>query len=332
MDEAPTLTPAHRDRRTGLMVFGILEIGLGFLCVLAAGAMMLGQVLVARQAGTPVRTQIIIPGLLLYAGLAVAFVWLGIGSIQCRRWARALLLILGWVWLGMGVLMVPMMAWLMPKILASAPPPPGAETLPPAVMTLIVLFQILFLSVFFILLPGTLVLFYWSRHVKLTCDVRDPIRRWTDSCPLPDLAVACFAWCSAAMMLSLPLAKLAMFPLFGTILTGLPAFLLVIAMAGVMFWIGHSWYRLKVAGWWTWLGLLLVLIVSNLLTFSRVDIIEVYQKMGYPQEQIDLIRKQGWMTSRFIVWSSLFCSVPMVAYILWVKRFFQERNPPAPNQ
>jgi len=42
---------------------------------------------------------IAIISILFYALLAVLFVWLGIGSIMARRWARALVLVSSWFWL-----------------------------------------------------------------------------------------------------------------------------------------------------------------------------------------------------------------------------------------
>jgi len=320
-DAPPGLPPSYRDRHTGLMLFGILEILLGALCLLMAGLMVVGQVMLERRTGAPASMQMLIPGMLFYAGIAVAMVWLGIGSVQCRRWARALVLILAWVWLGAGVLMVPMMAWLMPRIMASAEA--GGQTMPAGAMAVVVVIQIIFMSVFFILLPGALVLFYRSRHVKETCEARDPVRRWTDACPLPVLAVTCLLWWGALLMFGMPLTKLAMLPFFGILLTGLPGSVAMMGMAGVLFWIGWSWYRLKMAGWWALVAAIVVLSISNVLTFARVDIIEVYQKLGYPQAQIDLIKQQGWMTSGFMVWSSLFWVLPMLGYLLWAKRFFR---------
>lgn len=71
------------------------------------------------------------------------------------------------------------------------------------------------------------------------------------------------------------------------------------------------------------MAVIIVMSISNVLTFARVDIIEVYQKLGYPQAQINLIKQQGWMTSGFMIWSSLFWVVPMLGYLVWTKRLFR---------
>lgn len=112
--------------------------------------------------------------------------------------------------------------------------------MPPGAMVVVMVIQIVFLSAFFILLPGGLVLFYRSRHVRETCETRDPVRRWTDGCPLPVLAVTCLLWWGALMMFVMPLTGLGMLPFFGMLLTGLPGALAMIGMACVLFWIGWS--------------------------------------------------------------------------------------------
>jgi hypothetical protein len=72
---------------------------------------------------------------------------------------------------------------------------------------------------------------------------------------------------------------------------------------------------------------MIVFSLSNIITFSHLDIMELYQKMSLPQAQIDLIRRQGLISSRFMVWNSLVWIAPRLGYLLWVKRFFR----PAPR-
>ena len=127
MHEAPTPEPVptppseptatYRDRRMALIVFGIVQLFLAALCLLMTGLVVLGHLMSAQSAAASPEIRILIPAVALYAGAAFGFACLGIGSIQCRRWARALTLVLAWFWLVMGVVMVPMVAWVMPKVL-----------------------------------------------------------------------------------------------------------------------------------------------------------------------------------------------------------------------
>ncbi len=315
--------PGFKDRRTSLLVFGILEILLGVLCVLMVGLMVLAQSMMSRSSETALNSRMMIPIVLVYVALGTAFVWLGIGSIRCRRWARALLLILAWYWLCIGIITVPMMGFFMPRILAAIPPAPNGQAVPSGMLTVIVVFQLVFMSLFLVVLPGVLVLVYRSRHVKATCEARDPVRRWTDACPLPVLAVVCGLWLGAVTMLGIPLAYDGILPFFGALVSGLPGTLLAIGLAGLFLWIGWMWYRLRVTGWWALVAMVIVLGISNLITFSHVDIMELYQRMGYPQAQIDLIRRQGLISGQIMVWGSAIWLMPMLGYVLWVKRFFR---------
>ena len=122
------------------------------------------------------------------------------------------------------------------------------------------------------------------------------------------------------------LAKLGMFPFFGVLLTGLPGTLALLLMAGVWFWLGVRWYRQDIMAWWTLLALMILLSVSNGITFARVNIIEVYQKLGYSQAQLDLMQKQDWMGNSFMVWGCLLWLVPMVGYVIWTRRYFPTRS------
>ncbi len=216
------------------------------------------------------------------------------------------------------------MGFFMPRILAASPP--NGPALPPGMLPVIVVMQLIFMSVLLVVIPGVLVFFYSSRHVKATCEARDTVRHWSDACPLPILAVVCGLWLGTVMMLIFPLAYGGAMPFFGTIVSGLPGTLLAMGLAGLSLWIGWMWYRLKVIGWWALAATMIVLSLSNIITFSHLDIMELYQKMGFPQAQIDLIRQQGLISSRFMVWNSLVWIAPMLGYLLWVKRFFR----PAP--
>lgn len=328
LGDAPPPPPVidFKDRRRGLMVFGILEILLGVLCLLMVGLMVLGQAMASRAGGgAAFNAQMMVPAMVVYVTLAAGFVWLGIGSIRYRRWARALVLILAWFWLCVGVITIPLLGVVMPRILAGSAP--NGQGLPPGMLVTVMVFQLVFMTLFFVVLPGVLVFFYQSRHVKATCEARDPVRRWTDACPLPALAVACSLWLGSIMMLAIPFAYRGTMPCFGTIVTGLPGTLLALALAALFFWLGGMWYRLKAAGWWWLLATLVVLSISNFITFSRVDLIDLYQKMGYPEAQLEMIRRQGWLSSGFMLWNSLVWLVPMLGYLVWVRRFFR----PAPE-
>src|ERR1035441_9175590 len=90
--------PDYKDRSTGMVIFGILTLLLVCLAGLLVPLMLFGQMMAAKAPNAPpVNHAAMLPGIAVYGLLAVALVWLGIGSIQKRRWARALLFIFSWM-------------------------------------------------------------------------------------------------------------------------------------------------------------------------------------------------------------------------------------------
>ena len=204
--EPPEILPAadYRDRSSGLIAFGVVQILLGMLCVLLVGLMVVGQRIAAQSTGAGPNFRMMAFSLAFYAILAAVLVWLGLGSIGTRRWARALSLILAWSWLLAGIVSLIFFAILVPQMVqAFAAGNPGP---PPAARVMMVVIPLAILGIFFIVVPGSMVLFYQSRHVQATCEARDPATRWTDACPLPVLAVSVWLGFGTFSMLCMPWA------------------------------------------------------------------------------------------------------------------------------
>lgn len=323
--EAPL--PDYKDRSTGLTVFGILTILMGCLVGLLM-LLMLGQMAMMKHINAPtVNGTALVPALFTYGVLAVALIWLGIGSTMARRWARALLLIFSWSWLVMGIIMTVIMPFVMAKVFTNLPRNPnGQPPMPPAAITGMIVFMVLFLAVFFVAVPAVWTFFYNSRHVKATCEARDPVTRWTDACPLPVLAICLWLAFSMLMMLVMPLMGHGVMPFFGMFLTGLPGALFCLVTAAV--WGCAAWllYRLDVRGWWLILVALVLFMASSLLTYSRHDIIEMYQLMGYPQAQIDQIQKSGLLTGNLMNWLMVCSMIPFLGYLLFIKKYLRGKS------
>jgi hypothetical protein len=325
----PTVS-SYKDRSTGLVVFGILTLLLGVLCGLLVPLMIFSQMVAARSAQGTANPASILPIVAVYGVMAVALIWLGIGSIKARRWARALLLIFSWSWLVMGVFMLVGMMFIMPKVLANAPSAGTAQqqhALPPGAMTAVMVFMFLFFGVFFVLVPAIWVFFYNSRHVQATCEARDGVTRWTDVCPLPVLGLCVWLMLSVPMMLLMPLAGHGVMPFFGIFLTGMAGSLFCLLVAAVWAYAAWLMYHLKPLGWWLIMVAMVVFMASSLLTFARHDILEMYQLMGYPQAQIDQIQKVGLLTGNRMSWLMGLSALPFLIYVVFVKKYFPASNP-----
>ena len=330
---APTVpgapaVPDYKDRSTGLMIFGILTILLGGLVGLFIPMMLISMAAAPATQQEPNGPAFIVPAIIIYGGLAAVLISLGIGSIKARRWARALLLIFSWSWLAMGVFMLLATIFVMPGALDNLPSNGTANqpALPPEAKAVAIVVACLVVGFFFVLMPGAWMFFYSSRHVKATCETHDPVTRWTDACPLPVLGLALWLSVSALMTLLNPLIqKHCVLPFFGTFLTGLPVALFCAVVAALWGYAGWLLYRVKPLGWWLVLFVTVALTLSHILTFAHHNMIEMYQLMGYPPEQIEQIQKIGLFTDGHAMWMALFFFLLMLAYLIFIKKYFRPK-------
>ena len=108
---------------------------------------------------------------------------------------------------------------------------------------------------FFVVIPGALVLFYSNKHVKATVERRDPHVRWTDKCPMPVLVMSIACACAAAFLASAEISVLVESYLSTKSLLGVVRaqrfgdvpFLACTVLLG---YVGWGAYRLSVRAWW----------------------------------------------------------------------------------
>ncbi|MBZ5496557.1 MAG: hypothetical protein LAP85_09150 [Acidobacteriia bacterium] len=318
MSGSPTLPPSveFKDRRTGLIAYGWLEIVLGGLCALMVPLLFFALTLVPPTSGGP-DSRVTGVAAMAYGVLAAALVWLGIGSILCRRWARALLLILSWGWFLAGILALGFYA-----VFAGALFSRDAGN-PLGLLALTI--GIIFIAIFFVALPGAMVLFYQSHNVKATCEARDPVVRWTDTCPLPVLASSLWLGLGSLCLMVMPLLYRSVVPWFGSLLSGAPATLILLVCAVFGLYLAWATYRRQLAAWWAALVAFALLTASAVITFMRVDLMEVYRQLGYPEDQIEQIRNFGLFTGKAMAWWTGLFFVMFLIYLLWIKKYFDRR-------
>lgn len=312
----PAGPAAFNDRKIGLILFGIIQLLMALTC-LGFAAMQVAMVFGAEALRAEIMGS---QGLLAFTALfyflaAAGIAWLGIGSIQCRRWARAVTLVLSWISLVVGVLSTFFVMSLFQSMAAEMRGQFGGDDAPVMVGLGCAFVAIAFL---YILLPGAFVLFYRSPHVKATCEHYDVERRWTDRLPLPVLA----GWIlivSAVGAVFTPLIGSPM-PLFGALLTGPPAWIYAFAVAGLAAYLAWGFFRLES---WAWLGTLLFMTfngVSAYLSFRGDGLYRMYEGMNTPPEQLEAMESMGLMTS--LPWMMLASIVVMLGFYLWLGRYF----------
>jgi len=343
--QMPATPNAFQDRRTGLKIFGFLTLMLGGLFALFAAAMTF--TLTMHPTAATAQAKAVLPMVLIeYGGLAVALVWLGIGSMMARRWARALLLIFSWSWLVMGVYVCVVLAVMLPRIMNDATHPNAvakaevnpaaagtvdaanpltpvpAPAMPAAATTAVSVIVSVVMFVMFIAMPGVWLLFYRSPHVKATCEAYDPVVRWTDGRPLPVTAMSLWLAVCTPMTLLGPAMYNGVLPAFGTFVTGPVGSILYVVLA--LNWGYCAWllYRMQPRGWsWT-VGTFVVVSISMFITYSRHEITEMYTLMGMSAGQIAQMQTMNFMQGHSAAWITLLSMLPFYGFLFYLRRFF----------
>jgi hypothetical protein len=192
----------------------------------------------------------------------------------------------------------------------------GAASIAVAVMEI-------FMAIFMVFLPGAMVFFYSRRQVKATCEARDPVTRWTDACPSPVLATSLWLAVGALSFLAIPLMRGSVVPLFGVLVSGSKATLMILGLSALWLYLAWATYRLKIAGWWTALVACVLFCVSAAITFLKVDVMEMYRRAGYPEEQIEQIRNLGFLTGKTVMWWTIIFLLLFLIYFLRIKKYFR---------
>jgi len=326
MSETPLNTAPYKDKKTGLLVFGIFEILLGAFFVLLLLVTVLGQLALAHrpEMADTVDRRSLWPTAIMMGGLAGVFIWLGIGSIKYRRWARALSLCLGWLGLMVGVISCVALVWTLPGIDAAmrqTSQRQGRE-MPAAILMITKIVMVVFTFLFYVVIPGALVLFYRSRHVKMTCEALDPVSRWTDHCPLPVLAMVLLqAFGAVSMLTMLPVYGRA-FPFFGVILKGLPATAMYLLFAAFSIYAARGFYRLQLKAFWAYFMVVVIFAISGVITLSHGNLMALYQAIDLPKAQLQQIDQMPFMHSQSLMWMGATGGLLYAGFLFWLKRYF----------
>ena len=325
----PPEVPTYRDRGTGLVIFGVAQIILGLLAALMVPMVALGAFMSRLAPGGSMRPGQFLSGVATYGFIAAALLGLGIGSVQMKRWARALTLVTSWYWLIMGTLVTVLLTAVLPVTMRSAlaqmkqsgPNAPSPE-MSTAVMAVMLTVVILFMAFFLVVVPIAFVVFYSSKNVAETCRRRDPVERWTDRTPLPVLFASVVLF-TGAMYLLVTGVSTPLFPFFGRYLTGVAGAACFLAMGALDVYLAIALFRLQSAAWWIAICTLAIRLFSMALTYARADMMTAYSKMGMSDAQLQMMNSSPMLRGHVLLWWSLLSMVFFFGYLLWLQRYFK---------
>jgi hypothetical protein len=318
------------------VIFGVAQIVLGLLAGLMVPLAALGAFLSRLAPGAAMRPEQYLSGIATYAFIAAALLTLGVGSVQFKRWARALTLVVSWYWLITGILITILMTAVLPVTMQSVMQAQQrvagrSQGITTGVMAVIITILIVFAAFFLIVVPIAFVVFYSRKDVAETCHYRDPVERWTDRVPLPVLG-ACVVFALQSLYLLVTAVSTPLFPFFGRYLTGLPGLLCLLVLVCLDGYLAIAFYRLQPSAWWIAAIATPVRLFSMALTYARADLMQAYSKMGWSDAQMQMLNSSPFFRSHVILWWSLISAVLFFGYTLWLKRYFEAPNPPRQQQ
>ncbi len=311
----PNPDAVYRDRSTGLVIFGVLEILLGVCCALLVPLSLLAWSVSGGSTGLGST----IPVLGIYVVVAAGLIWLGLGLIRARRWACDLTLAISRIWLVTGICTVLVAAFVLPTMLRALG---SAEGLPPEVLFVASAVTLAIVSLIYVLLPAAFVLFFRSPDIIATCRARNPRPQFTDGCPPRILTLAVVWGLGVVSVLVMPVYGWA-FPFFGTVLSGAAGvvpWMAVLLVCGVLAWgtcLRRPW------AWWGAVAATAVAAVSTILTSIRVNPGEIVGALPLAEDQRRVLESISWPEAwvMTLVWIVVWAS--MVIYLLTVRPEFR---------
>jgi hypothetical protein len=316
MTEAPM---PYKNRKTGLIIFGIAELGMGALLFLMVFAMLLGTAVAVHQvprpgAPPPPPLSTMLLGGCMYGVAGVLLIALGVGSMLGRRWARDLSLVLGWIWLAFGVLTTVAMAVILPRVFDQMPAqPPQARAIAFGCVGVMA-------AIFGIMVPLALVLFYRSPHVRATSRALDPVTRWTDRAPLPVIGLTAYLAFSAVALASC--SFYAVVALGETFITGPAAIAIYLVLALCHLALAVGVFRLNMVAWWLGIAYGVLVMAYCILVLPHVNFARLMEAMHVPQSPGTPDMSGMYQSPLFLGWAALFWLF-YFGYFLVIRRYFR---------
>jgi hypothetical protein len=324
---APPPAP-FKNRRGWLIAFGVVEIVIAG-CFLLFIPLILISLSIANRQQQPEQpfgpAAIVAMSVVIYGGLAALFLTAGIGSIKCKNWARITMLVVSGFWLFTGILSSLFIAFLFPKIMEQQ------GKVPVQAQQGVFAVLIVFMVVLMVALPTVFLAFYSLKSVKATCLAsgagQDAIALTAEhaaaQAPISVILLSVWECLGALGVLGLLTVKAAV--VFGIVVPGLGAVLLMTAHAALSVLAAWLIYRRDFVGWTISLVKNLFWIASWLVTLSRRDLVELYREMGFTEQQLQSFYQLPHLQSMVTVLSFVGFAAYLIL-ILYTKKYFSRAD------
>ncbi len=312
-----------RDRSRWLVVVGMIEILIGCFSGLLGLLLSLFSPFFRQNPATEslVSGKMLVATVLMLAALALLFVWLGIGTVRARRWALDMMLVTAWLWLIVGALALILVFLVLPRVLSEMAGP-GQGPLGAAEIAVAMVIFAAVLGFPYVILPGFFVLFYSGKNVRRTFETRDPTVRWTGKCPLPVLTASQFLAGSAITPIVM-LAYTDTVPVFGAVLAGFPARLILILTALLYGYLTWAIYKLKAHAWWISLLFTILSLAWFLGSYTNSVVAELSAKEDFSLRLGDQIISMDLLGGKVIPVLVGILGAAWVVFLILIKKYFR---------
>ncbi len=305
-----------KDRSTGLVVFGTLEIVLGILSF--SLAMLLLIVVSASGLGGMKSSHFwLAMGFLFY--MTAWFIVMGLASIKGKRWARALVLVGAWVTVFFGTLGLALILYVLPEMLSLLT---DGGLVPPMVAMSLLYFIIIALIVLEVVFPMVAISFYSMKGVQTTCERLNPKPCWTDRIPLPLLAMGFISTMGCLSVVFGATTNYVVF-VFGRVVDGWGGMLIALGISLACGYVGWGAFTRRMHAWWGAYALVLITSSSMMLTFSEMDMDILYTQMGYSSMQIEQLGQFRALNPAMLTFISGIWGIMACIYLVWVRDCFR---------
>jgi len=305
----------NRDRSRGLVVFGVLEVGLG---ILAFSLAMLLLVTVSATGIGGMKLSHFRMSMVFMFLLTAWFIVIGLGSMKACRWARALVLVGAWIAVLFGTFGLALMLYVLPGmytiLLASGQLDPR--------FALSLLYGIVFsLIVLQVVFPLVAIGFYSLAGVQATCERKHPASCWSDRYPVPLLTLGFILALGGLSIIAESTINYVVF-LFGRIFSGMAGMLIMLLISAACGYVGWGALKCKKHAWWGAYALVLLVSSSMMLTFSELDMPVLYSHMGYNEQQIQQLTRVVLLNPATLTFASGIWGVMACIYLVWIRDCF----------
>ena len=316
----------YKSRRGWLITFGVVELLIAclFLLVLLLSFFAFLGPRAARMPSGPMSPAMMMAFAgLEYGAAAAVFITGGIGSIRCRNWARILMLVVSGLWLGFGLIITLVVAFVVPAVMRQQPGNISGE-----MQHTIIVGMVVVMTALMVVLPAIFLFFYSRRSVKATCLASKaglPPAPVAGESPAPGLPVP-LAILGAWQAISAAAVLLAVFMravlVFGVMLHGAAAVLVLPTYSVLSGYSAWGIFHQKLIGWKIALGNTSFWTASALVTALRhPDMMQMLRDMGYNDPTLRIYDQFPHFLT--LIWVGTLVMVTLLlVFIVYTRKFF----------